>query len=382
VTSPDQRYAGGCTGYGAFDVPALAGFLDEDLAPSWAQVSAWYHVGELTRDHLKVLRQARETITRIWPPSANQAAAAYVAHLDALIASMENMNAAAEANGGALSGILTVLTDAKGKMDKLHEEWKQADSSWLSVAAGVVVGVPAVIATAGADQRNADQRAKLNADAADLMRTTDRYAYEYLPKLVVVPRAQAPDIWWSPSGGPGPAPTRSGSGSGGVPLRRPSIPSPPPPALGASSSVPSLAASSPPAIVGDSGSGLLPTPAGTSAAPADSVPGVWVQTPIGRALRSGAVLGTPEGEVQGVRTSAGSSSKTTEYLKSSTGTGTPETGLWSGGLGATGRPGDRQRRRVALSDTEWPVRRGVPPVLEPGPEPRHDPGPGVIGIDR
>jgi hypothetical protein len=30
----------------------------------------------------------------------------------------------------------------------------------------------------------------------------------------------------------------------------------------------------------------------------------------------------------------------------------------------------------------WAVDEGVPPVIEPGPEPRHDPGPGVIGIDR
>jgi hypothetical protein len=30
----------------------------------------------------------------------------------------------------------------------------------------------------------------------------------------------------------------------------------------------------------------------------------------------------------------------------------------------------------------WQVPKGVRPVLEPGPEPYHDPGPGVIGIDR
>jgi hypothetical protein len=33
-------------------------------------------------------------------------------------------------------------------------------------------------------------------------------------------------------------------------------------------------------------------------------------------------------------------------------------------------------------DDPWAVARGVPPVLAPGPEPTHDPGPGVIGIDR
>ena len=48
---------------------------------------------------------------------------------------------------------------------------------------------------------------------------------------------------------------------------------------------------------------------------------------------------------------------------------------------------DRPDRRVGEQgfdpDNPWAVAVGVPPVIEPAPEPeRHDPGPGVIGIDR
>jgi hypothetical protein len=61
----------------------------------------------------------------------------------------------------------------------------------------------------------------------------------------------------------------------------------------------------------------------------------------------------------------------------------PEGAMLGGGLPA-GRPTDRRTRRTMPPDTEWPVRKGVPPVLEPPPEREivHDPGPGVIGIDR
>ena len=42
----------------------------------------------------------------------------------------------------------------------------------------------------------------------------------------------------------------------------------------------------------------------------------------------------------------------------------------------------RRRHREFDPDDPWAVDEGVPPVLAPGPEPYHDPGPGVIGIDR
>ncbi|GAA3457157.1 hypothetical protein [Dactylosporangium matsuzakiense] len=68
-----------------------------------------------------------------------------------------------------------------------------------------------------------------------------------------------------------------------------------------------------------------------------------------------------------------------------------------GETGSTGTPGpvsggyrDRsyqeyaeRRRRTRDSGNEvWPVKEGVPPVIEPAPERPHDPGPGVLGIDR
>jgi len=45
--------------------------------------------------------------------------------------------------------------------------------------------------------------------------------------------------------------------------------------------------------------------------------------------------------------------------------------------------GDRDERPVFDPDDPWRVEEGVPGVVEPPPEPtRHEPGPGVIGLDR
>jgi hypothetical protein len=60
-------------------------------------------------------------------------------------------------------------------------------------------------------------------------------------------------------------------------------------------------------------------------------------------------------------------------------------------MGPTGGWRDRQyeeyvkRRKHPLTadpDNPWAVAEGIPPVVEPPPERRHDVGPGVIGIDR
>jgi hypothetical protein len=52
-------------------------------------------------------------------------------------------------------------------------------------------------------------------------------------------------------------------------------------------------------------------------------------------------------------------------------------------LASTGSGRHRQQSsRRQRPEERWSVREGVPPVIYPPPEPRIDPGPGIIGIDR
>ena len=125
-------------------------------------------------------------------------------------------------------------------------------------------------------------------------------------------------------------------------------------------------------------------------------PGSWmVDTPHGRVLRAGAVIGMPPpsgsspdgmaaprpGPRPGGRSPSSSSSSAASGEPAGAGERGP--GGMLGGLGGAGmRSGQDRRGRRSEPYVEWEVPKGVPPVLEPGPEPTHDPGPGAIGIDR
>jgi hypothetical protein len=303
-----------------------------------------------------------------------------------LIASMDDIRMAAESNARALNGILTVLESARRKVDELHAQWERAPDSWLVKANNIVSAATPPFGVAGVFQEK-DQRAELNAKAQQVMRDTDQSVYEYLPHLVVVdPHGSTwdpGDHWtpFTPGSSPGSGPSPRGGG-----VRRPTIPPAPPPAVVDPSPQdpgPTLSGSPMPGQRDPVSWGQQPgqPTAGSGGAEVPPVPGsAWVQTPVGRVLRSGAVLGAPPEPARPAATSGAGTADGHENARSGTRAG-PEGGLWGGAMGA-GRPADRRRQRTLPPDTQWPVPKGVPPVLEPGPEPVHDPGPGVIGIDR
>ena len=377
----------------------------------WAQVTALWQVHDLAREHAASLRQARETIVRVWPPQVSEASAAYLAELDGLIAARDGLVAASAANAQALAGVLTVLEHAKARVDDLHEKWRALDEvSPTQMAALGGLGLLAV-ATGGAAAGlagpvldltgNDAEKAQLNAQAQAVMRETDTAAYAYLPRMVI-PTAvdQSPDPRYSftpvNSGSSG----DGGSSSGRAGVRPPVIPEPasaalvPDPVspvtglmltgsggLPGHGEGPGVGGSNPGPAASGAGDGVLPEvgPDGREAS--------WfVDTLRGRVLRVGGVVGaTPDqvgsGASGAVRRVAGSQPESARVGGAAT---EPVGGLWGAGAGGVGRMGDRRYQRRVPPETVWPVHKGVSPVLEPPPEREivHDPGPGVIGIDR
>ncbi len=110
------------------------------------------------------------------------------------------------------------------------------------------------------------------------------------------------------------------------------------------------------------------------------------QVPVRRGLPSGAVIGAEPSEGGfGNRGMSGRNPLSAE----SAGRGVP--GGSESGQGMLGGPGGAGGRRGGgkdelsrgRADVQWEVRTGVIPVIEPSTETvRHDPGPGVIGIDK
>ncbi len=393
----DVDYPGGRTDWERHTVAELAGFLDEDLGSAWTHVRAWSGTAEMAGGYGQALRRVRDGLAKIWPPERSPAAAAYLSRMDALIASLDDMHEVAVSNGAALKGILETLEGAKRQVDQLLEQWKVNQAS-----------VPDPAYASGEEPWPGE----LSRQAAQRMHETDAAVYEYGSRMVEPrpfqpPTKRDPIPPWDGSG----RPTGSGAAGlsgGGRSVRPPDIPTVPPlsphpaesPAVAAPLTSGGPVLSGGPAPGGDevvpggppgSGPGSGPT---SGSSPGAGPSGSWfVDTPRGRVLRAGGVIGPvpmpengfPEGAV---RSGPGGTPVAPSSRPGASGepvrTGEPGTAsLMGGGMGGVGGWSARERhRRRSEPYVEWEVPKGVPPVIEPGPEPKHDPGPGVIGIDR
>jgi hypothetical protein len=377
VTDSDG-FVGRYTDWTPYDVPKLAEFLDEDLSAAWSQARTWTQTQELVSSHRDVLRRTRDSLARAWSPERSPAARAFFAVIDELVASMDEMQDIAVTNGASLRGILTSLAAARNTVDGLHEQWKATEAVELPKG----------------EYYDGSFKLDLNQQAQSTMRATDQAVIEYYPYLSAPTPYQPPrraDPPWTP------VPADSGgSGAGGGPRGRagprpPAIPPVPPLARPGSSEPSPVLSGSPTGPPGGAPSGSPGSPGGSGAplapgaTPPDPAGGSWfVATPAGRALRAGGVIGEPDppvgrtGQARGSGVAGGASPE-----DGSTRAVGPVGGMLGGPVGGGTAGVRRERRRTLPSDTEWEVREGVPPVLLPPPEPtEHDPGPGVIGIDR
>ncbi len=372
-----DEFIGSYTDWTPYDVPRLASFLDEDLASAWAQVATWGQTHELVSRHLDVLRQTRDALAGAWPPERSPAAAKFFSVLDQLIASMEEMRGVAVTNGATLQGILNSLDEAKHVVGGLREQWTDMEA---------IEGKPGF--------HDANWRTTLNDQAQAQMSATDQAAVEYYAYLTV------PNRYYSPSypdidRPTGPPPTgangsTSATGGGETGPRPPTIPSVPPLAQpGPSDGGPALTGTSAGPVDGSkfSDGSSATAPQSPAAATPPTPTASWsVATPSGRAMRPGGVIGPAPVEPD---SAASTMSRRSGLIGGPTSEEAlarevnPVGGLLGGPMGA-GVHGDRRRTARSLPpQTEWDVPKGVAPVLLPPPEPaEHDPGPGVIGIDR
>ncbi|MEN3304117.1 MAG: hypothetical protein V7603_319 [Micromonosporaceae bacterium] len=371
---------GGCGTWSSFDVPAIWSMLAyEDGVLSVEQATAWNRTYDLLASHAKNLQTLRDSLVERWPPEHNEASAVFLEYLDKLIGSVNPASYASSSNAVVLSDLVDTLAEAKGKVAPLHEQWEAAAASGT------------------ADPK---LQGELNARAAEIMSSTDVAVYQHGQRFVVPPEYEPPtpqfESWTpfqvdpTPSSSSGSAhysavrPLSSGSGQ----VLRPRVKTP----------------------VGEapilSNESRLPLPAAFQVHP--PVPPTFSDTPAGRVLAPGGIVGSlPRGDLAprskattpatrpGSRRAVGYSTSeaanrtakngsSVAGMSTESGTGAnPREGSLGGLFGGAGSPRTQRRERQGEPYMDWPVPDGVPPVLESPPEPqRHEPGPGVIGIDR
>jgi hypothetical protein len=315
--------------------------------------------------------------------------------VDEMLASMRTARDAALANGPALSHLTASLSEAKTKLEPVHQQWaaNQAKLDAYHQSTTSSTGTPTT--TPGVPPVQASQQNELHAQAASIMSTLASHTVE--AQLAI----RTPPPYEAPHGGKVDVVTPDPGSAASSRSRRSGTASPP----SASPTTSSHATPSGSTLSGSrrptsesTNSSIEPGPprARTSGVePSGRILGYPTPIPAsGRATAFGGPSPEPNGG-QGGRTTArngiiGGPPSAVEELRpvrngqrvnpvggvigSST---AQETGILGGPVGSGAAGGQRQRRRNPAYDSsdQWPVRTGVPPVLLPPDEPVHDPGP-------
>jgi hypothetical protein len=399
----------------------------EDGSTNANHVRAWAIMNELCDEQAKRLRATAAELAQRWPPERSPAAAVFIGRLEGMAMTFSDAAAAAGRNSGAVQNLTTGLMETRGRIKALRETWRYWEGKEAErVAAARKVLLPFVanlpdeqvlvmsniepaktlVDLTGAPKVPTDWRHRADRDAREVMKVSDRDLNETRARLQQPPVMDAIheplEVWPPPPkpGGPGPggglAPSKTGVHSSDIPIPT----SNPPPAAPGRSPWDIRDRADEPVLSG----GLTGQP--SSLPPQPSMPSaVFSNDSAGATLVPGGVVGlrlptastmSPDHKTGASRSGSGRSpanqATTVERGGPAKGAGAgfvaPPGGLIGGRPGAAGiarasAPSAGRRRRRNDPMDEWTITEGVPPVLEPPPEPEaHEPGPGVFGIDR
>ncbi|MFI7597469.1 hypothetical protein [Actinoplanes sp. NPDC049681] len=386
----------------------------EDACTGADRVLSWDGLAHDVRTQHRRLLEASQNLAAVWSPADNASARVFLERMDVLAESMAHTLTRAEDTRAGLRGILEALSEAQA-----------AVQPWVEVRQEVSGDlIPRWADHAEDEYDDKARQAMRKAEAAIADHSTQIQPPElYDPSR---PRGGVD----KPIGGGGTKSGGQGTGSSTGSVRATPVPVPVPHDPPAETRIPAGDNGQLPPGTGPSAddsrrtgidlAGVLPAP---STVPA---PGAGPLTPPVATAPSGSVGGTLPGTVIGggglfgVTPGRGTGGGLTPVslgggalkgrqavsvrtaMPSGTVLGAPSTGTRSpstarggvGGRGAAGQPlaqtapGQRGRKGgtddesiAGKADQAWDVRHGVDPVIAPDTRPpRHDPGPGVIGL--
>jgi hypothetical protein len=401
--------------WGRYNLPAIWSLIsDVDVCDGADRVLAWEGLTATVRDQHTRLLAAAESLAAVWPPGKNDSAFEFQRQVKGLADSMQETLKKAEDTRVGLNGVVQAFSTAQSKLrelasgrDGVANDWMprfvdHAEDKYDEHAQAAMRDAEAAIGDHGAQIQTPSlfqMRPFYDDDGHHLTGDDDGSTRDAggstggqsggggfghgglgaSPRPVPVPidpnSMVPPESSDSTIGGPGPGDDRTGSGpilSGIAPA--------PPAAAGNSGPIGSLPVGTPPPTASPTGPGgapggwgVLPIGGGTGSPGVGGfgvVPGgsgsSGTRRPVSvrRGLPSGAVIGEgSEGGIANGRAQAGAM---------------PMVG------GPGGRGGGSSSQTIdGEADQRWKTVEGVAPVIKPDTSAvRHDPGPGVIGLDR
>jgi len=388
--------------YGLNEIAAMLRRHSPEAGP--AAVTMWNAIETLCREQATRLRKALQNLRDQWPPT-QEASIEFQKWGDSLARAMEDTAEVAYQNRSAAANISTEIERARARVETLMSEqarYQQLEQNHGSLIANATHFGNELL---NGDLDFSSWRATLDRDAREIIADLEQKVYNYALAIYADPPYEPPvgpprrpePVQDSPAG----AMAAMAWGSGGfvTPGGRPDAWAPDGfsvPGGGSDQLETPIAGPNGGTVLdgvgpGAGGAAASPPPGGATAG------GAFMDTPWGRVLAPGGVIGSPA--VGGV-----SVGPTPSGYSPTTG---PATGGHTSAAGAATRPSNgaglvpfvppvmpsratsstastasgRRNRPGLPSVFETPD--GPPGIIQPPTEPTHqDPGPGVIGIDR
>jgi len=348
-----------------YAVPGLERILAEDLNAGFDRALAWGRVGSLISAAMEALKVARENLADAWTAESSSAALRFVEEVDNLRGQMQQISDAAWSNKPILVRALESFEGSRSEIIKLANEWRFNATQ----ERGSVTG-DSVIANTSAQA----WRQSLNDRAHQYLQASDEAAFEESQALRVPADFRAGSLDAFSTGKSGNS-VDLGNGPLGDGV------------IDTSSQIASSGPGSPPVAGQGSASSRDPwvAPVFDGVIAGDGfVSGV------------GAVGGAVSGRGPGQHYTTGPDRADEPSLRSlpldspdRVRAANPDDNYplgampMVGGIGAAASGRTRARRRGSSQPERWQTLSGVPGVLLPANvETVHDPGPGVLGIDR
>ncbi|GAA3457167.1 WXG100 family type VII secretion target [Dactylosporangium matsuzakiense] len=334
---------------------------------------------EQQRDNL---RTHRDRLTESWPPDHSEAAAAFVARINGLLDVMTTTAAATSRITTGVDQTYAALRDARRVLESLMTEFHKHPTA------------PGLPITVGRPDLDREARQTLITTDATIVRATALIDTALPARMSSIDSGE--DVGGARSGlaaapvtagGGGGRPPGSGSQSAVLPVP---VFNPPIPAhtgidvgleavltgnpAGPTNSIPSPNFSG---VIGGNPVTSRPSHPDTGRpVPFGLPPGSVISAPKPPAAETGQAGPGPIGEAAPVRRPGAAPAEST----AGSGLGSTPSGYRDRSYQQYAER--RRSRRTQSGNEQWPVAEGVPPVIEPPPARDHDPGPGVVGIDR
>ncbi len=412
MRDPDRSNGAAITDWSVMTVDQMWAMVSDHRPDhGWSQASAWDRTRELVDHHLSRIQQYRDELMRTWHPETSPAAAVYFGKIEDLVNSMAAVCDTAAATGSGLSHVNASLTEAQAALAPVHQPW-QANQMQLT-GSGVQVSGSNGGTSPASSPALVKQQTELHAQAVAIMSRLGDQTREGLtamsappdyqpPQLVNVEPPEKPLIPMPDPQGPGPSAGGPSSGSDRssasfvFPDGSPVLSGTPsgPPAWTAAPTAGSSGGPPPPARPLDRPAmypvtGRVIGPLGPGVVHADDLPRSGEPGDYGpfggprRALPPGGLIGgAPFEGVEPGRPAPSAAPRANPpggVIGPTTGRETE--GMFAppvaGGGARTADQRRRQRNPAYDSNEYWPMPKGVPPVIEPGPDPIHDPGPFI-----